>query len=71
MLPLFGVAFLTNIPLYVVFILLKVFRLIREKFDRNKKEKKTDEKTSYEETVKLKEAELDVENGDVSTCQPI
>lgn len=70
-LPLFGVAFLTNIPLYAIFISLKVFRLIREKFDRNKKEKKTHEKTSYEETVKLKEAELEVENGDVSTCQPI
>jgi hypothetical protein len=70
-LPLFGVAFLTNIPLYAVFISLKVFRLIREKFYRNKKEKKTPEKTSYEETVKLKEAELEVENSDVLTCQSI
>ena len=71
MLPLFGVAFLTNIPLYAVFLSLKVFRLIRDKLNKSKNEKKALEKDDYEETVKLKDSINDKENGDVSVGQPI
>ncbi len=64
-------AFLTNIPLYAVFILLKLYRLIRVKITKNKK-KKSLEKTTYEETVKLKDPSTEKESSsDISSSQAI
>ena len=56
MLPLMGVAFLTNIPLYAVFIVLKLYRIISEHLKKKKKERNA-KKAVYEETVKLKDSE--------------
>ena len=53
-LPLMGVAFLTNIPLYALFLIGKLISLIKSKMNKNKK---IETKLNEEEMEELKSEE--------------